>query len=214
MMAQIVDPVLILVLLLNFFFLGTSRMRGVINISALQGVLLGVLPVLVHGKFALEPVAISIVAILLKGFLIPSMLVRAMREVKIRREVEPIIGFLSSLLLGALATGLSLLFAETLPLAEAHKASLLVPAALATVLTGFLILTTRRKAITQVVGYLVLENGIFIMGMALVHAMPFLVEIGVLLDLFVGIFVLGIIINHINREFSSLDIGRLTSLKE
>jgi hydrogenase-4 component E len=213
-MAQLIDPVLVLVLLMNFFLLGTSRMRAMINISALQGILLGTLPVLVHGSFALEATSIALGAMLLKGLLIPTMLGRAMREAKIRREVEPIISYLSSLLLGAFGTGMALLFAQTLPLAEVHRASLLVPTSLATVLTGFLILTTRRKAITQVVGYLVLENGIFTMGMALVNAMPLLVEIGVLLDLFVCIFVMGIIINHINREFSSLDIGRMTSLKE
>lgn len=213
-MKAAVDPVLVVVLLLNFFLLGTSRLRAVINASAFQGIVLGTLPVLMHGRLALEPGLIGAGAILLKGFLIPTMLLRAIREAKIRREVEPYIGYLPSLLLGALATGLALLFAGTLPLAEEHKSSLLVPASLATVLTGFLILTTRRKAITQVAGYLVLENGIFTMGMALVEAMPFLVEIGVLLDLFVCIFVMGIIINHINREFSSLDVERLTSLKE
>ena len=79
-----------------------------------------------------------------------------------------------------------------------------MPASLATVLTGFLLLTTRRKAITQVVGYLVLENGIFLFGLLLLEAMPFLVEVGVLLDLFVGVFVMGIIIHHINREFASI----------
>ena len=63
-------------------------------------------------------------------------------------------------------------------------------------------------------GYLVLENGIFIFGLLLVEAMPFLVEVGVLLDLFVGIFVLSIIIHHINREFSSLDTRRLSLLQE
>ena len=68
--------------------------------------------------------------------------------------------------------------------------------------TGFLMLTTRRKAITQVLGYLVLENGIFMFGLLLLEAMPFLVEVGVLLDLFVGVFVMGIIIHHINREFA------------
>jgi hydrogenase-4 component E len=92
--------------------------------------------------------------------------------------------------------------------------SLVVSASLSTVLTGFLLLTTRRKAITQVAGYLILENGVFIMGLLLVEAMPFLVELGALLDLLVAIFVMGIIINHINREFSSLDTARLTALKE
>ncbi|HEX7499474.1 MAG TPA: hypothetical protein VF524_04130, partial [Polyangia bacterium] len=75
-------------------------------------------------------------------------------------------------------------------------------------------LIDRRKAINQVVGYLVLENGIYIMGLTLLHAMPFMVEMGVLLDLFVGIFVMGIILNHIRREFSSLDTAHLSALKE
>ena len=124
------------------------------------------------------------------------------------------IGFVPSLLVGAVGTGLALSFSGTLPLAPEHVDSLLVPTSLSTVLAGFILLTTRKKAITQVVGYLVLENGVFIMGLTLIEALPFLVEIGVLLDLLVGIFVMGIIINHIQREFSSLDTTRMSRLKE
>jgi hydrogenase-4 component E len=213
-MADIVDPLLVCVLLLNFFMLGTSRMRAIINGSAVQGVLLGAVALFAHGKFGLQPVLIAGGAIVLKGVLIPWMLLRALRDVEIRREVEPLIGFVPSLLTGALGTGLAILFAHTLPLAEEHVGSLIVPTSLSTVLTGFILLTTRKKAITQVVGYLILENGIFIMGLTLVDAMPFLVVIGVLLDLLVGIFVMGIIINHIQREFSSLDTTQLSQLKE
>jgi len=213
-MSQAVSPLLVVVLLLNLFVLGTSRLRAVINASAWQGAVLGVLALLVRHELDLEAVVVSLGAMLIKGLVIPGMLMRAMRDASIRREVEPFIGFIPSLLLGAVGTALALLFAGTLPLAPEHEGSLLVPSSLATVITGFLILTTRRKAITQVVGYLLLENGIFIMGLCLLNAMPFLVEIGVLLDLFVGIFVMGIIINHISREFASLDVGRLSSLKE
>jgi hydrogenase-4 component E len=213
-MSSSVDPLLVLVLLVNFFLLGTSRLRAVISGSAVQGVILGVLTFAVHGKVGVETVLIATGALVLKGFLIPSMLMRAMREAAIKREIEPLIGLTATLLLGAVATGLSLMFARTLPLAPQHVGSLLVPASLATVLSGFLLLITRRKAITQVVGYLILENGIFIMGLTLLEAMPFMVEAGALLDLFVGIFVMGIIINHINREFSSLDTARLSTLKE
>ena len=81
-------------------------------------------------------------------------------------------------------------------------------------MTGLILLTTRRKAISQVVGYLVLENGIFVFGLLLVDAMPLLVEVGVLLDLFVAVFVMGIILNHIRDEFASLDTGRLEELRE
>ncbi len=213
-MHAVFDPLLVVVLLLNLFVLGTSRLRAVIGASALQGVVLGILTVTAHGTLTVEVVAIAIAAVAIKGILIPRFLHKAMRDVAIEREVEPLIGFIPSLLLGALGTALAVIFSETLPLIPAHKESLVVPSSFATVLTGFIILTTRRKAITQVVGYLILENGIFIMGLALLDAMPFLVEVGVLLDLFVAIFVMGIIINHISREFASTDVARLSSLKE
>jgi hydrogenase-4 component E len=208
------DPLLVMLLLVNFFLLGTSRLRALINGSAAQGALLGVLVLSVHGELTAQAVLISVATIALKSFVIPAMLTRAMRDLAIHREVEPVIGFVPSLLLGGLGTGLSLVFARTLPLAPEHVGSLLVPAALATAFTGFLLLATRRKAITQVVGYLALENGVFVMGLSLVEAMPFFVEIGVLLDLVVAIFVMGIIIQHISREFSSIDTAQLSSLKE
>jgi len=213
-MSSVVDSLLMLILLLNFFALGTTRLRAVINATAFQGVLLGALAILVHRELSLQSVLIAIGAALIKGFVIPWLLLRAMRDVAIRREVEPFIGYISSLLAGAVATALAILFAGTLPLAEEHAGSLLIPASLSTVLTGFIVLTTRRKAITQVAGYLILENGIFIMGLTLVEAIPFLVDVGVLLDLLVGIFIMGIMIYQINREFSSLDTAQLSHLKE
>ncbi|WP_394842305.1 hydrogenase [Pendulispora brunnea] len=213
-MSNAVDALLVIVLLLNFFALGTSRLHAIINATALQGVLLGALAVLVHRTFSAQPILIAAGAALIKGFIIPWLLARAMRDVAIRREVEPFIGYIPSLFAGAVATALAILFARTLPLAEEHVGSLLIPASLATVLTGFIILTTRRKTITQVAGYLILENGIFIMGLTLVEAIPFLVEVGVLLDLLVGIFIMGIMIYQINLEFASLDTTELSRLKE
>jgi hydrogenase-4 component E len=213
-MHAIFDPLLVVIMLLNLFVLGASRLRSVIGASALQGVVLGVLTVTAHGELTLEVVALACAAVAIKGIVIPRLLHKAMRDVAIEREVEPLIGYIPSLLAGALGTALAVIFSETLPLITADKESLILPSSFATVLTGFIVLTTRRKAITQVVGYLILENGIFIMGLTLLDAMPFLVEVGVLLDLFVAIFVMGIIINHISREFRSTDVARLSSLKE
>lgn len=213
-MNAFIDPILVLVLLLNFVALGASRMRTVIQAVSVQGVLLGILIALAHGSLNTWVALMALAAILLKGVVIPRMLFNAIRDVVIRREVEPIIGFIASLFLGAVGTGLAVLFARTLPIAHTETGSLIVPAALSTVLTGFLMLTTRTKAITQVVGYLILENGVFIFGMLLMEAIPFLVELGVLLDLFVAIFVMGIIIHKISREFSSVSTQMLSELKE
>ena len=213
-MVNLLNAILFIVLVMNLFALGTSRILAVIRIVAAQGVLLGVIPLLVHQHLSISMFMASVAAIVLKGIVIPSIMIRALRDAQIRREVEPLIGLLPSIILGAVATAFALLFAGQLPLAEGHDGALLVPASIATVLVGFILLTSRFKALSQVVGYLVLENGIFIFGMLLIEAMPLVVEMGALLDLFVGIFVICIIVNHINRAFSSLDTRRLVGLKE
>lgn len=213
-MTNQLNALLILVLVINLFALGTSRILAVIRIVALQGALLGLLPFLVHENIGVSAILIAIAAAALKGLAIPAIMIRALRDAQIKREVEPLIGFLPSILLGAAATAFALLFSSSLPLKPEHAGSLLVPTSMATILSGFILLTTRFKALSQVVGYLVLENGIFVFGMLLVEAMPFVVEAGVLLDLFVGIFVICIITNHINAAFASMDTRRLVTLKE
>ena len=214
-MSQIIDPLLIVTLTLNFVALGVSRIRGIIQAVALQGMLLGALPLFMpHSEIGLRVIVLVVVTIGLKGFVIPAFLVHAMREANIQHEVKPIMNYMSSLLLGAVGTGLALVFSYTLPLTEEHQGLLLVPASLSTVWTGFLLLTARKKAITQVMGYLLLENGIFLFSLLLLEAMPFLVEIGILLDLFTGVFVMGIIIHHISREFASTSTEHLAELRE
>ena len=207
------DQLLVLVMLINFVVLGSSRVTFAIRSVAVQGVALGLLPGIMH-SFSWHLMLISFGMIVAKGILIPWLLTGAIRKVAIKREVEPFIGYVATLLLGAVVTTLAFIFAAKLPLAAEHQGLLFVPASIATVLTGFLVLTTRRKAISQVIGYLILENGIFIFGLLLSSAMPLMVEAGMLLDLLVGIFIMGIIINHISREFSSIDTSRLTALKE
>jgi hydrogenase-4 component E len=194
--------------------LGISRIRALIRTVALQGIVLGAMPLFVHEHIDVRVVLVSLVTVAMKGMVIPAMLQKAMRDVQIKREVEPLVGLIPSMMLGATATALAVALAQFLPLAGEHIVGLVVPTSLATVLTGFLLLTTRLKAISQVLGYLVLENGIFIFGLLLLEAMPLLVEMGVLLDLLVAIFVMGIILNHINREFSSLDTRQLSTLKD
>jgi hydrogenase-4 component E len=213
-MSQLLDTVLIVALALNFCALGLSRIRSVIRVVAAQGISLACCPLLMHPHIDLRVLALVVVGVAVKGLILPHLLLRAMREAGIQHEVKPMVGYLGSLLLGAVGTGLAMFYSSGLPLAEGHDELLVVPASLATIWAGFLMLTTRKKAIMQVLGYLVLENGIFLFGLLMLEAMPFLVEAGVLLDLFTGVFVMGITIFHINREFSSTSTEHLTGLKE
>ena len=212
-MNSLADQLLVICLLLNFAVLGTSRLGFSVRAVALQGVILGVLPALIH-PFSWHLVLIVVSIILAKGALIPILIMRAIRKAEIQREFEPFIGYIPSLVLGALFTSLAFIFAARLPLAPEHEGLLFVPASIATVMCGFLVLMGRRKAISQVIGYLLMENGIFVFGLLLADAMPLMVEAGALLDLLVGVFVMGIVINHISREFSTLDTSRLSALRE
>lgn len=212
-MTALADQLLVLTLLLNFIMLGTSRLGFSVRAVAVQGVVLALLPAVIH-PFSWHLVGIVVGMLLAKGVVIPLMIMNAIRKAEIRREIEPFIGFIPCLVLGAVFTALAFVFAQNLPLAPEHKGLLFVPASVATFLCGFLLLMARRKAISQIIGYLLMENGIFIFGLLLAEAMPVMVEAGALLDLLVGIFVMGIVINHISREFSSLDTSRLTTLRE
>ncbi len=213
-MHWLVNSPLGLVLLLNLFMLGVSRMRSLIFAAAAQGIILSGLLIVVEPKLDTIDICIALLTMAIKGLVIPNMLLKALRDANIKREVEPLIGFLPSMLLGAAGTAAAIVFVRNLPITGAQASTLVIPASFSTILTGFLLLTTRYKAITQVIGYLILENGIYIFGMLLLAAVPFLVELGILLDLFVGIFVVSIIIHHINEAFSSLDTRHLTALKE
>jgi hydrogenase-4 component E len=150
----------------------------------------------------------------LKGLLFPWLLFRARREADVRREPQPFVGYQTSLLAGVVAMGVSVWLGGRLPLPNEVISSLVVPAAFFTILCGLFLIVSRKTALTQVLGYLVLENGIYAFGVAVVQEAPLLVELGVLLDVFVAVFVMGIIIFHISREFDHMDTARLASLKE
>jgi hydrogenase-4 component E len=211
-----IDMVFILVVVIDLFTLASSRLNAAIRAVALQGALLSVLPLLLASwEHEIGHVLVlSLGALAIKAILIPWLMFRAIREAAIRREVEPIIGFVPSMILGGVGVALAFAFSRGLPLPSPERHAFLVPTALATVWTGLLLVVSRKKAVNQVLGFLMLENGVFVFGLLLAEFMPVMVEAGVLLDLFAAVFVMGIVMFHINREFSSLDTEKLTALKD
>jgi hydrogenase-4 component E len=178
-------------------------------------VLLALLPLFMPPMdFSVHILILSAGSLVIKAILMPVMLFRAIREVNIRTEISSYIPFSASMLTGLLIVMLSFWLSSRLDLPVTVSSSLWVPTALAAVMIGLLILVTRKKAITQVLGYLVMENGIFILGIALSARMPFLVEMGVLLDVFVAVFIMGIIINHIKEFFDDLNVEKMNTLKD
>jgi hydrogenase-4 component E len=213
-MTVLTDVLLVFLILTTFKLLGSSRLRACVRAVAVQGVALGLLALASHqGAPSLHIVALAGGSMVLKGLVFPWLLFRALREADVRREVEPYVSYTLSLLTGLGALGVSLWVAARLPLPLETSSKLALPGALFVILAGLFIIVARRTAVMQVLGFLVLENGMYIFAVAQVGEMPFLVELGVLLDLFVAVFVMGIAIYHINREFDHIDTDRLDSLK-
>jgi hydrogenase-4 component E len=210
-----IDLLLILVVLTNLKLLGASRLGASIRTVAAQGVVLGLLPLVTHP----HPLSIRILelaagSVIIKGFLIPGLLFRAVREVDVSREIEPLVGYITSLLFGLAALGLSVWFGAKLPLPMGALSSWLVPVSFFCIISGFFLIVARKRAVTQVLGFLVLENGIYTFGVGAMQEVSPLVEAGVLLDVLVAVFIMGIIIFHISREFEHIETDRLSTLKD
>lgn len=214
-MNQLINSILVVLVLTGFTLLGSSRLAACIRAVAFQGVLLGLLAISMQdGQLSVAGVLLALLTAVVKGLLLPWLLFRAMRAADTVREVEPLISFNLSIIAGTAMLALSLWLGQRLQLPSQPPSSLLVPAALFTSLAGMIVIVSRRKAVTQVLGYLALENGVYTFGAAVALRLPVLVELGILLDVFVGVFVMGIAIFHISREFDHIDTDKLTALTD
>jgi hydrogenase-4 component E len=201
-------------LLSCFALLGTSRIGACIRWLSFQGIVLGLVPLILHEDgISLRAVLLSGGNIAMKGVVFPWLLLRIRARAEFSREVDPFVGYIASILFGILALTLSVWLGLEMKPALARAPFAMLVSSIFLILVGLFLIIARKKALMQVIGYLVLENGIFLFGVITVAGTPLLVELGVLLDAFVGVFVMGIAVFHINREFGSMDIDRLTALR-
>jgi hydrogenase-4 component E len=183
---------------------------------AAQGFLLALLLLLMPvGRDFTHPLFFSLAVLGIKGLCFPWLLRRTLRRVIKEPHLAPRIGYNLSLLAGILALVFSLWLETRLPVASDFFPFLLFPAAFSTIFAGFVLIVGRKKAITQVIGYLATENGVFLLGLPLLsEAGGFWFEMLMLLDVLVAVFVMGIAIHHISNAFESLDVGRFCALKD
>jgi len=212
-MSRLIELSMALLILTNLLLLGSSRLTSCIRLVAMQGVILSFLPVLTQWhELGAATVGMSLTTLAIKGVVFPLLLGRAIREARVQREVEPFVGYTLSIIAGILCLAISVWLGGRLELVG-ERSPMVVPVALAMILTGLFFVVSRRKALSQVLGYLTLENGIYAFGLVLLRETPFLVELGMLLDVFVAVFVMGIAIFRINREFNHINADELDSLK-
>lgn len=217
-MENTIGLILALFLFNCLFLAASSRMLHLIRLTAMQGLLLGVLPLVMDmGVLRFENCILGIINISIKGFLLPFLLYVAMKKAAIQRELEPIIGYSVSTVIILIFCGISFWVANHLShptYPDSPFASTNIATAFTLLLTGLFLISARKKALTQVVGFLTFENGISLFGLGLATHHHFLVELGILLDVFALVFIMGIAICQIKREFSHIDANKLTTLDD
>ncbi len=213
--AQLINLFAAVILLLAFAMLAQRRVLLLIDLFALQGFTLFLSTLVVAVKTGQHHLYWSAgLTLLLKVLLLPWILHRLVRKLQIKGEVEPLINIPTTMLVGI---GLVIIaFNVALPISQlSHTITRgTLGIALAVVMLAFLMMITRKKAITQVVGFLSMENGLFLAATSATYGMPMVVELGIALDVLVGAIILGVFFFQIRDQFDSLDIHHMERLKD
>jgi hydrogenase-4 component E len=212
---QLINLFAAILLLLAFAMLAQRRIVSLIDLFAAQGFVLA-LSTAVVAYTTTQPHLYQSTALtlLLKVFLLPWLLHRLVRKLDVRFEFEGLINIPTTMLIGIVLVVFS--FNLALPISQlantVTRATLGI--ALACIMLSFLMMITRRKAITQVIGFLSMENGLFFAATSATYGMPMVVELGIALDVLVGMLILGVFFFQIRERFDSLDLRHLENLKD
>jgi hydrogenase-4 component E len=158
----------------------------------------------------------AVMTLLVKAIFVPVLLERLVDRIDIRHEIEPIINTPVSVVISGALTLVAYLVGESFYHPEAGQASLgrnTLAVAISVFLIGFFMMLNRRKALTQVLALLTLENGVFLAAICLTYGMPLIVELGVFFDVLVAVLVLGILVYRIRETFESMDVSKLRRLR-
>jgi hydrogenase-4 component E len=217
---RIITLMAALVLVLQIAAVGQRWIVSSIRIFAVQSFVLWVISsVNAYLKHASHIYVVALLIVFLKAGLLPRLLERLVERIGIRREIEPLINVPLSILIAGGLTLLGYVVAESFhhPEETSAQAALghnTLAVAIALFLIGFFAMVNRRKALTQVLGLLSLENGLFLAAISLTYGMPLVVELGILFDVLVAVMVLGILVFRMGETFDSMDVSKLRKLRE
>ena len=212
---QVVNLLAALLLLISFAMLSQRRIVGLITLFAWQGAALSASTAIVAWSTGQHHLYYSAaLTLVLKVIAMPWFFYRLVKKLDVDRDVEPMINIPTTMLIGIVLVIFAFNLAMPISQMSGTVTRSTLGIAMACVLLAFLMMITRRKAITQVIGFLAMENGLFFAATSASYGMPLVVEMGVALDVLVGVFVLGIFFFQIRETFDSLDLKHMEKLKE
>jgi len=204
-MTERADLLLLALVAIDLYIVGTSRLIARIRASALQGVVLAALVFVLRGPSAMQSregmahlAATVLGTLLVKAVIIPVFLSKALRDSGVRREVEPFVSLHVSLLVAGALVGMSFWLGSLVPLPSPDGSPLALPAGLSTLLVGLYLTVNAKKDLTRVIGYLVAEHGVFVIGQVVVGEL-IVVDVGVLLDVLVAVMLMAILFVRVDQ---------------
>jgi hydrogenase-4 component E len=205
-----------LVLVLQIMMVGQRWLVTNIRAFGVQSFLLaGIAAIIAHSNRAPHIYVVAALTLIFKAILLPLVLERLVKRIEIRQEIEPLVNVPISVIVSGLLTLLAYVVAESFhrPDEGASLGHNTLAVAIALFLIGFFMMVNRRKALTQVLALLCLENGLFLAAISLTYGMPLIVEVGIFFDVLVATLLLAILIYRIRETFDSMDVSRLSQLK-
>jgi len=206
----------LLIILSNIYLLGTSRLGAMIRGIAFQGILLSVLPLLLPNAeiHNIHIMILCMLSVLVKGYFIPNFLEKIIKNVKVQRELNPYVGYFSSVLFGLIVSYSSFYLLKKMPFFALVISPVHASTAMASVLIGTFLVASRRNVLAQIIGFLVFENAGFILGVSVASTQPIFIEIGILFDLLAGVVIMGTSMKLIHMHFKTLSVHSLERLNK
>jgi hydrogenase-4 component E len=191
-------------------------LHSIVRLLALQGVALAAIPVILGAHIRdWELVGVGVALFVLRGVVLPWLLAHALGgEERQQREATPLVNSTASLLIAAGLVVVALAVTRPVVDLDAGAAVSAVPAGFAVVLIAMFVMVTRRHAISQAAGFLMLDNGIAATAFLLTAGVPLIVELGASLDVLFALIVLGVLTGRLRRMLGGADLDRLQSLRD
>ena len=214
-LSKVVNLLSFVALGLTILLIVRTSLEGQVRVFGLQSFVLALLSVLIAVySGSLELLGVGVALVVVKGIAIPRVLNRAVAKIGLQRAAAPYLGTAPSLIICGVLTIIAFYVMTPIAASNPLPTADAIPLAFAGVLVGFFVMVNRRRAVTQILGFLMLENGIFLLALLATYGVPFIVEMGVFLDVLVAVLIMEVFVYHIKDNFDSIDVGELGKLKE
>ncbi len=206
--------VLLIIFIISLLYVSiANRIITYVRVLALQGfILFGVTFLQLKDIQTWNLVLILMETIVFRAVAVPMFLSYLIKRNRITRETEPYLPYFVSLIIITMIVVITVLLAYSIQ--DTHLGKIFFIVSLSTLFTGLYFIASRKKIITHVMGYLMIENGVFVLSLAVGNEMPNLVNLGIMLDVFASVLILGIFLNKIGDVFKAVDVDQLSNLKD